>query len=267
MKRFSIKRYLAGVLSLCLLFPHASYAFTGGDDLYNEHVKKLVLPKSYDFDGSGNVSIIKYDNAPKVWYFYDDKKQLIRENNALQNQTMTYDYDNRGNILNKTIYDFTCDDVRNRTPNKCITYKYNRDDELVYYNGQNITYDEYGNVIKYRDGWNFTWENGKISEAVSPKSSATYGYNDDGRRITKRVNNDLVNFDFTEDHLIQKNAKHTIKWYLPGENGSKHFNCDGKDYSYICNLESDVIGIVDSNNQCVANYTYDSWGKLISISS
>ena len=147
MKRFSIKRYLAGVLSLCLLFPHASYAFTGGDDLYNEHVKKLVLPKSYDFDGSGNVSIIKYDNAPKVWYFYDDKKQLIRENNALQNQTMTYDYDNRGNILNKTIYDFTCDDVRNRTPNKCITYKYNRNDELVYYNGQNITYDEYGNVI------------------------------------------------------------------------------------------------------------------------
>ena len=136
---------------------------------------------------------------------------------------------------------------------------------MVCYNGQKIIYDAHGNVIKYRDGWNFTWDNGKISEAVSPQSSAIYCYNNDGRRITKQVNNDLVNFDFTEDHLIQKNAQHTINWYLPGERGSKHFNCDGKDYSYICNLESDVIGIIDNNNQCVANYTYDSWGKLISI--
>ena len=265
MKKFSVKRYLAGILSLCLFFPHVSYAFTGGDDLCNEHVKKLVLPKSYDFDDNGNVSIIKYNNAPKVWYLYDNKKQLIREDNSLQNQTITYAYDNRGNILNKTIYDFTCDDVQNKTPKTCVTYKYNQDDELVCYNGQKIIYDAHGNVIKYRDGWNFTWDNGKISEAVSPQSSAIYCYNNDGRRITKQVNNDLVNFDFTEDHLIQKNAQHTINWYLPGERGSKHFNCDGKDYSYICNLESDVIGIIDNNNQCVANYTYDSWGKLISI--
>ena len=75
----------------------------------------------------------------------------------------------------------------------------------------------------------------------------------------------MFDFDFTKNHLIQKNNQHTIKWYLPGEKGSKHFNCDGKDYSYICNLESDVIAIVDSDNKCVANYTYDSWGKTISV--
>lgn len=265
MKKFSFKRYLAGILSLCLILPHTSYACTNDENLYNEHVKKLVLPKSYDFDDNGNVSVIKYDNTPKIWYFYDDKKQLIRENNTLQNETVVYKYDQRGNMLSKTIYDFTCDEIQDKSPKDCMTYTYDAEDKLICYNGQEITYDEFGNVLKYKNGWNFKWDNGTMSEADNSENRITCSYNDEGRRLTKQVNDTLFDYDFTEEHLIQKSGQHTIRWYLPGEKGLKHFNCDGKDYSYICNLESDVIAIIDSNNKCVANYTYDSWGKLISI--
>ena len=36
-------------------------------------------------------------------------------------------------------------------------------------------------------------------------------------------------------------------------------------YYYIKNIQDDIIGIIDSNNIIIANYKYDSWGNIISI--
>lgn len=36
-------------------------------------------------------------------------------------------------------------------------------------------------------------------------------------------------------------------------------------YYYIKNIQDDIIGIIDSNNNIIANYKYDSWGNIISI--
>ena len=40
---------------------------------------------------------------------------------------------------------------------------------------------------------------------------------------------------------------------------------NGVEYYYIRNAQSDIIGLIDKNGATVASYTYDSWGKLISI--
>jgi RHS repeat-associated protein len=40
---------------------------------------------------------------------------------------------------------------------------------------------------------------------------------------------------------------------------------NGTAYYYELNLQGDVIGLIDSNNNVVVNYTYDSWGNLQSI--
>jgi len=37
------------------------------------------------------------------------------------------------------------------------------------------------------------------------------------------------------------------------------------EYCYVRNLHGDIIGLVDTNGTQVVSYTYDSWGKLISI--
>jgi RHS repeat-associated protein len=48
--------------------------------------------------------------------------------------------------------------------------------------------------------------------------------------------------------------------------GLSRIKYGGNNYYYICNLQNDIIGILDSAGTQVVSYVYDSWGKLISIS-
>ena len=43
------------------------------------------------------------------------------------------------------------------------------------------------------------------------------------------------------------------------------FTLNGTSYYYVKNLQGDVIGILDSTGMLVVQYTYDAWGKLLSI--
>ena len=43
------------------------------------------------------------------------------------------------------------------------------------------------------------------------------------------------------------------------------FSYNGAKYYYIRNLQNDIIGILDNSGNQVVSYTYDSWGKLLSI--
>lgn len=50
------------------------------------------------------------------------------------------------------------------TRSETINYGYsdtNWTDKMTSYNGQNITYDEIGNPLSYRDGMTMTWQNGR----------------------------------------------------------------------------------------------------------
>ena len=38
-------------------------------------------------------------------------------------------------------------------------------------------------------------------------------------------------------------------------------------YYYITNLQGDVIGIMDSGHQVIAEYRYDAWGRLVSMTN
>ncbi|MGY0374218.1 RHS repeat-associated core domain-containing protein [Clostridium sp. JNZ J1-5] len=42
-------------------------------------------------------------------------------------------------------------------------------------------------------------------------------------------------------------------------------NLNGTEYYYIRNAQGDIIGLYDKNGAQVVSYTYDSWGKIISI--
>ncbi|GAA0776132.1 hypothetical protein GCM10008908_28960 [Clostridium subterminale] len=53
--------------------------------------------------------------------------------------------------------------------------------------------------------------------------------------------------------------------YNYGDNGLVGFTLNGTEYFYIRNSQTDIIGILDSNGTQVVSYTYDTWGKLISI--
>lgn len=40
---------------------------------------------------------------------------------------------------------------------------------------------------------------------------------------------------------------------------------DAEQYFYVRNAQSDIIGIINSIGKQVVSYTYDTWGKLISV--
>jgi len=42
-------------------------------------------------------------------------------------------------------------------------------------------------------------------------------------------------------------------------------NYNGTEYFYLRNGQNDIVGLMDGNGTKVVEYTYDSWGKLISI--
>ena len=54
--------------------------------------------------------------------------------------------------------------------------------------------------------------------------------------------------------------------YLYDENGSAYgIICNNTYYYYIFNAQGDVVGIIDANGAYVANYDYDAWGNILSI--
>ena len=50
---------------------------------------------------------------------------------------------------------------------------------------------------------------------------------------------------------------------ITGSIGSISYN--GVRYAFLKNLQGDVIAILDTNSNIVARYTYDAWGRILSI--
>jgi len=138
---------------------------------------------------------------------------------------------------------------------------------MTSYDGQKITYDEIGNPLNYRDNWNFEWARGKkLIRSSKPGYDLHYQYNDAEIRISKVVNN--VKTDFITDGfrvLAQKTGNETIIWQIDGNSLSVGFSLNDEIYFYIRNAQNDIIGITDYDGKVLVDYTYDSWGKLISI--
>ncbi len=66
--------------------------------------------------------------------------------------------------------------------------------------------------------------------------------------------------------LGQKFSDNKILQYLYDDNGTKYgFIYDGTTYFYDLNLQGDVIGIIDTSGNTVVSYTYDPWGKVLSV--
>ena len=150
-----------------------------------------------------------------------------------------------------------------------ISYEYgdgNWKDKLTAFNGQAITYDAIGNPIT--DGtWTYTWENGRqLARMTSADTTADFAYNADGLRVQKIVNG--VTTDYTLHgknivHMTKGNAKLHFRYDAQNRPAIVEFN--GTKYGYLYNLHGDVIGLIDSDGTEVVKYTYDAWGKPLSI--
>ena len=228
---------------------------------------------SYTYDDLGNItSVTDANNSPIATYKYDSLNQLIRENNSQTGKTVTYQYNAGGNLTEKKIYSYTTDeDLASATLENTVAYTYsdsNWADKLTSYNGQDIVYDAIGNPLEYR-GWELEWSRGRRLDKASKigyNINISYKYDENGVRTQKNVNG--ITTDFITSGikvLAQKSGDNTIVWQIDGNGNTVGFNYNGTPYFYIKNAQGDIIAIADISGNLVAKYTYDSWGKLISI--
>ena len=174
---------------------------------------------------------------------------------------MQYEYDQGGNILSKKKY------VNGALEeSKAFTYgNANWRDQLTAVDGVAITYDQIGNPLD--DGtWTYTWQNGRqLARMQSVDIDASFVYNENGLRVQKTVNGIVTDYTLHGKnvvHMTQGNDE--LHFFYDAQNKPAVVVYNGVPYSYVKNLQGDVVALLNSAGAVVVSYVYDAWGRPIS---
>ncbi|MDE5974216.1 MAG: RHS repeat-associated core domain-containing protein, partial [Eubacterium sp.] len=250
----------------------AVYTVDGNE---NEAVCKIsiddaeVLVSNVSYDEESNTLAKSYGEELDYYSVYDNDGNIIGdENNSYTYNELgelistsglvnaSYQYDSRGNMLSKTVGDNT------------TSYSYDNaewKDQLTSVNGVPLTYDANGNLASYGDT-TYTWSHGKQLESVTDDENLySYKYNSSGYRVSKTVNGYTTNYDTFSGLVLAQSGREGNIYFQYNGNTPVGFILNDVQYFYITNNSGDVVGITDNAGNIIATYTYDEWGKLLSI--
>ena len=252
--------------------------------------ENTVLPTSYIYDDSGRNTkkviqttdgaaefSVQYDengmltgsgaNEITAHYIYDESGQLIRTNDRYAENTLVYEYDSRGNMISKKQYDYSTGDLNGLAPKETTTFTYANSgwkDLLVSVNGEELTYDENGNLLTYGDK-TFSWCHGTRLESITDgENEYSYIYDENGIRFSKTVNGETTQFNYVGGLLLSQKCGDEVIFFQYGAGGVPlGFVYNGVQYFYITNQLGDVLGITDDTGDAFVMYSYDEWGNPI----
>ena len=228
-----------------------------------------LLPElNYDYDANGNIIRVYENDIQRVRYYYDGLNRLVREDNNYIDKTITYCYDKCGDILSKSEYALTSAETLGE-PVNTVTYSYtdaNFKNAVTQYGDDVIVYDASGNPTSYR-GYTMTWAKGRQLASLSGNGkSMSFKYDNAGIRTSKTVSGVETKYTYLGGTLVsQKTGDEVINFAYSAGGAPYGFSYNGQSYFYLLNLQGDVIGIYDGSGNVVVRYTYDSWGKVISV--
>lgn len=220
---------------------------------------------NYKYDKLKNITHIYHNGKLENKYKYDDNNQLIYEKNYMLNNIIKYKYDNNGNILSKSNYD-----IKNYNLISKMTYEYDNEnwsDQLTKINEKTIIYDDIGNPIQIGSNIHLNWINGReLKEYNDGINQIKYKYNISGVRTEKIINNDKTSYFIEGSNIVfEKNGKNMLYYIRSNMDDLLGFKYNDRTYYYVKNIHDDIIAILNSSNQIVAKYQYDSWGNILSI--
>lgn len=230
-----------------------------------------LVQYGYKYDNNGNITTVTKGGATVATYTYDGLNQLVSVVDVVQRTYTTYSYDTAGNMVNVTVKAVNGGGVITSTISS-VNYVYgdvNWKDKLTSYNGQNLTYDEVGNPLFYRDGMTMTWQNGRELKSITKdENTINYTYNTNGMRTQKSNNGPVTKYFYNEDNQLISMQKGivTLMFYYDVQGKVNSLSYNGTKYYYIKNLQGDITAITTDKGTVVANYTYDAWGNILSIS-
>ena len=257
-----------------------NYEYTSGNSansttslvskITQKYKNNSLVNYEYSYDGNGNITDVKRNGTKIAQYGYDGLNQITNYADSTTGIFARFNYDNSGNITKINIYKLK---QNGWIPSDLIsvkTYTYsdtNWKDKLTEYNGTNITYDESGNPLSYRDGMSFAWEKGRNLKTVSTGSNTiTMQYDSEGLRTQKKYNDERINYYYDNNkNLTGMDASGIVLFFHYDSNGNViAMSRYGNKYYYVKNLQGDIEKIVDSSGKTVVTYTYDVFGKIIS---
>ena len=180
-------------------------------------------------------------------------------------------YDNAGNITSVKEYALSTSGWHPSYLKQEKTYTYgdtNWKDKLTSYNGTAITYDKMGNPLSYRDSMSFEWKKGRqLSKITMGDESVNMAYDTNGMRLLKYDGNYTTNYYYdSNNNLIGLDkAGSTLFFYYDSNGSPTAFKNNDIMYYYVKNLQGDIVKIVKQDGSVAATYTYDAWGKLLSV--
>lgn len=152
------------------------------------------------------------------------------------------------------------------------------EDQLCNYNSAtdtySHTYDAVGNLLS-DNSYEYTWENGRELTSVKQKGYdfeiAAFEYDSSGLRISRTTDYEgTVYFAYDENSnlIFEHRMGSTLAFHYDGNGVRTHFdyiynNTVSGTYYYRYNLQGDVIALLNTSGEVVAEYTYDPYGNLI----
>ena len=121
------------------------------------------------------------------------------------------------------------------------------------------------------------WGEGRrLKRIAATAGEVTFAYDSDGKRVRKTSGENTTTYYYNGNvlsGLVRKAAKDagttgtgtTVQFVYDTQGKPFMLRLNGKtDYFYLYNGLGDVVGLVDSSNQVVVRYQYNSWGKVTS---
>ena len=122
----------------------------------------------------------------------------------------------------------------------------------------------------------FEWVKGRTLSSIvfnDGEGITLYVTNADGVRTNKditwfgqSITNTNYNYEYNGNLLVRQSWNNNVMWFLYDESGNPvGFTLNDTAYYYLKNLQGDITAITDANGNIVAKYSYDEWGKPLSI--
>ncbi len=228
-----------------------------------------LVTYEYEYDGNGNITKVYINDELANKYTYDSLNQIKTEYDYVNGFYINYSYDDAGNIHSANTQYLNSNNEPYGSPQGNVYYYNDTEwkDKLTKINGYDITYDESGNPLSYRNGMTFEWENGRqLKQITTSDSTISMNYDSNGMRTRKQVGNTATNYYYDSNNNLVGMTKgnDVLFFYFDTNNTPVAMKLNGTMYFYIKNLQGDIVKIIDSSGVTVASYVYDAWGNITS---
>lgn len=94
---------------------------------------------------------------------------------------------------------------------------------------------------------------------------ASFVYNENGLRVQKTVNGVVTDYTLHGKNIVHMTqGNNELHFFYDASSKPAIVVFNGTPYSYVKNLQGDIMAILNSAGTIVVNYVYDAWGNPIS---